>query len=150
MAPPPVLLLGKSQGRRILIGYSSRGHKESYMTKRLHFHFHYALMGFPQSSDSKKSTCSAVDLGSIPGLGRSPGAGNWLSTPVFWSREFHGLYNPWGGKELDTTEQLSFSLFQYIVHTKPRAIFQNPTVPITALPLPPSPVPRFYKRSQVT
>ena len=33
-----------------------------------------------------------------------------LSTPVFWPGEFHGLYSPWGHKELDTTEQLSFSL----------------------------------------
>ena len=30
-------------------------------------------MGFPGGSDSKESTCSEGDLGSIPGLGRSPG-----------------------------------------------------------------------------
>ena len=29
-----------------------------------------------------------------------------LPTPVFWPGEFHGLYSPWGCKELDTTEQL--------------------------------------------
>ena len=33
-----------------------------------------------------------------------------LPTPVFWPGEFHGLYSPWGRKELDTTERLSFSL----------------------------------------
>ena len=33
-------------------------------------------MGFPGGSDSKESTCSAGDLGSIPGLGRSPGGGH--------------------------------------------------------------------------
>ena len=33
-------------------------------------------MGFPSSSDGKTSTCNAGDLGSIPGLGRSPGEGN--------------------------------------------------------------------------
>ena len=32
--------------------------------------------GFPGSSTSKESTCNAGDLGSIPGLGRSPGEGN--------------------------------------------------------------------------
>ena len=32
--------------------------------------------GFPGSSDSKESTCNAGDLGSISGLGRSPGEGN--------------------------------------------------------------------------
>ena len=30
---------------------------------------------------------------------------------VFWPGESHGLYSPWGGKETDTTEQLSLSLF---------------------------------------
>ena len=30
-----------------------------------------------------------------------------LPTPVFWPREFHGLYTPWGRKESDQTEQLS-------------------------------------------
>ena len=33
-------------------------------------------MGFPDGSDSKESACNAGDLGSIPGLGRSPGEGN--------------------------------------------------------------------------
>ena len=34
------------------------------------------IMGFPCSSVSKESACNAGDLGSIPGLGRSPGEGN--------------------------------------------------------------------------
>ena len=33
-------------------------------------------MGFPCSSVGKESACSAGDLDSIPGLGRSPGEGN--------------------------------------------------------------------------
>ena len=45
----------------------------------------------------------------IPGLGRSPGEWKRLPTPV-WPGEFLGLYNPWGHKELDMTEQLSISL----------------------------------------
>ena len=32
-------------------------------------------MGFPDSSVGKESVCNARDLGSIPGLGRSPGGG---------------------------------------------------------------------------
>ena len=32
--------------------------------------------GFPGSSDGKVSACKAGDLGSIPGLGRSPGEEN--------------------------------------------------------------------------
>ena len=38
--------------------------------------FFIVLMGFPGGSDSKVSACNAEDLGSIPGLGRSPGEGN--------------------------------------------------------------------------
>ena len=34
------------------------------------------FLGFPGGSDSKESTCSAGNLGSIPGLGRSSGEGN--------------------------------------------------------------------------
>ena len=32
-----------------------------------------------------------------------------LPTLVFWPGESHGLYSPWGGKELDTTERLPLS-----------------------------------------
>ena len=32
-----------------------------------------------------------------------------LPTPVFWPREFHGLYSPWDPEESDTTERLSLS-----------------------------------------
>ena len=34
------------------------------------------FLGFPCGSVGKESTCYAGDLGSIPGLGRSPGKGN--------------------------------------------------------------------------
>ena len=49
-------------------------------------------MGFPHGSAGKESTCNAGDLGSIPGLGRSPGEGLRLPTVVFWPGEFHELY----------------------------------------------------------
>ena len=32
-----------------------------------------------------------------------------LPTPVFWAREFHGLYSLWGRKELDVTERLALA-----------------------------------------
>ena len=35
-----------------------------------------SLLGFPGGSEVKASACNAGDLGSIPGLGRSPGEGN--------------------------------------------------------------------------
>ena len=62
------------------------------------------FMGFPCGSADKGFSCNVGDLGSIPGLGRSPGEGNWLPTPVFWPGEFHGLYSPWDHKESDMTE----------------------------------------------
>ena len=34
------------------------------------------FLGFPGGLDDKESACNEGDLGSIPGLGRSPGEGN--------------------------------------------------------------------------
>ena len=34
-----------------------------------------------------------------------------LLTPVFRPGEFHGLYSPWGSKELGMTERLSLILY---------------------------------------
>ena len=68
------------------------------------------LVGFPVGSVSKESACSGGDLGSIPGLGRSPGEGNGsLLHPVFLPGESHGQRNlvgvsPQGRKGSDTTE----------------------------------------------
>ena len=69
-------------------------------------------LGFPGGSDGKESTCSSGHLGSIPGLGRSPGGGH--GNPLQYSclenpheqRSLAG-YSPCGWKESDTTEQLS-------------------------------------------
>jgi len=43
--PTPVLLPGKSHGRRSLVGYSPWGHEESDTTKRLPFHFSLSCFG---------------------------------------------------------------------------------------------------------
>jgi len=42
-----------------------------------------AFLGFPDGSTAKESTCNAGDLGSIPGLRRSPG--EWNSYPLQYS-----------------------------------------------------------------
>ena len=57
--------------------------------------------GFPGGSDGKESACSAEDLGSILGLGRSPGGRKWQPTPVFLPGKSHEQrrllgYSPWG------------------------------------------------------
>ena len=41
--------------------------------------------------------------------GEDPWRRERLPTPVFRSGEFHGLYSPWGHKEMDTTERLSLT-----------------------------------------
>ena len=63
--------------------------------------------GFPGCSAGKEFACHAGDLHSIPGLGRSPGEGNWLPTPVSWPGEFHAPYGLWARKESDVTDRPS-------------------------------------------
>ena len=68
-------------------------------------------MSFPGGSDGKESACYEGDLGSIPGLGRSPGGGH--GNPLQYSclenppeqRSLVG-YSPWGRKESDMTDRL--------------------------------------------
>ena len=43
--PTPVLLPGKSHGRRSLVGCSPRGHEQSDTTEWLHFHFSLSCIG---------------------------------------------------------------------------------------------------------
>ena len=43
--PTPVLLPGKSHGRRSLVGFSPWGRKESNTTEQLHFHFSLSCIG---------------------------------------------------------------------------------------------------------
>ena len=74
-------------------------------------------MGFPSGSDGKESTCSARELGSIPGPGRSPGGGNG-NRNLFqysclensmdrgaWRATVHRI------SESDMAEQLTLSLY---------------------------------------
>ena len=64
--------------------------------------------GTPVISDSKESACNVGDVGSIPGLGRSPGGGH--GNPLQYSclenphgqRSLGGLQSM-GSQELDTT-----------------------------------------------
>ena len=73
----------------------------------------------PRWLSGKESACQSRRCRFIPGSGRSPEGENgipfpwrraWQPTPVFLPGECYGqrnlvVYGPWGGKELDTTEQ---------------------------------------------
>ena len=53
------------------------------------------FLGFPCGSAGKESTCSVGDLGSIPGLGRSPEEGKG------YPLQYSGLENSWVAKRHD-------------------------------------------------
>ena len=69
-------------------------------------------MGLPWWLSGKESACNAGatgDVGSRPGLGRSPGGRHGNPPPVFLPGESHGQRSladnsTWGRKESDMTE----------------------------------------------
>ena len=73
------------------------------------------VKGFLSDSDGKESACNAGDLGSTPGLARSPGEGN--GNPLQYSCLEKPMDRGAGrasvngvSKELDTTEWLSYQM----------------------------------------
>ena len=50
----------------------------------------YKIWGFPGSSVVKNLPANAGEVGFLPGLGRSPGEGNGILTPVFLPGKSHG------------------------------------------------------------
>ena len=80
--------------------------KEYFLKKMYtHTHTHTHTQSFSGGSDSKESACNAGDLGSISGLGRSPGEGNgyplqWvLAWRIPWTEEPGGL-QPMGSQRI--------------------------------------------------
>ena len=67
------------------------------------------LFGLPCGSAGKESTCNAGDLGSTPGLGRSPGEGKGYPLQYSGLENYMDYIVHGGHKELALTEQLSFS-----------------------------------------
>ena len=65
MHPTPVLLPGKSHGRRSLVGCSPWGLEESDTTELLHFHFH--------ALEKEMAPHSSVLAWRIPGKGKPAG-----------------------------------------------------------------------------
>ena len=70
------------------------------------------MEGFLGGSDGKESAWNVGDLGSIPGVGRSPGGGHGNPLQDSCLENPHGQRSlercsPWGWKEVNTTERLS-------------------------------------------
>ena len=66
------------------------------------------FLGFPCGSAGKESACNAADVGSIPGLGRSPGEREGY--PLQYSGLENSMdYTFHGVTESDTTERLPLS-----------------------------------------
>ena len=53
----------------LILQWINTGEKNGLVIRPPHY-------SFPSGSDGKASTCNVIDLGSIPGSGRSPGGGN--------------------------------------------------------------------------
>ena len=83
--------------------------------------------GFPGDSDGKESACNAGDLGSILGLGRSPGGGQDNPLQYSYLENPHGQrslagYSPWCHRELDMTKRLSKAQQGYSLHSLSNAL----------------------------
>ena len=77
-------------------------------------------MHVPGGSDGKESTHNAGDLGSIPGLGRSPGEGNGTHSSIIawripWTEEPGRLQSM--GSQSEKTKRLSFTFTHTHTHT---------------------------------
>ena len=71
----------------------------------------WGLPRWPSGKESPANAGDIRDVGSIPGLGRSPGVGNGNHC-VFLPGKRHGQrslvgYRPWGRKESDITKETS-------------------------------------------
>ena len=74
--PTPVLLPGKSHGRRSLVGCSPWGREESDMAERLHFHFSLLCIG---EGNGNPLQCSCLE-NPRDGVAQSRTRLKWLSS----------------------------------------------------------------------
>ena len=136
--PTPVLLPGKSHGRRSLVGCSPWCRWESDTTERLHFHFSLSCIG---EGNGNPLQCSCLEnprdggawwaavygvaqsrtqLKQFSSSSSSEYYGEGDGTPLQYSclEKSHGWRrlvgcSPWDRYELDTTERLPFFTFHF-------------------------------------
>ena len=88
--PTPVLLPGKSHGRRSLVGCSPWGRKESDTTQPLHFHFWFSCIG---EGNGNPFQCSCLEnprdggawWAAVEGVTQSWTRLKWLSSSILLS-----------------------------------------------------------------
>ena len=68
---------------------------------------HSGILGLPLWLSWYRICLQSGRPGFDPWVGMIPWRRERLPTPGFWPGELHGLYSPWGYKELDMTEGLS-------------------------------------------
>ena len=64
--------------------------------------YHSRILGLPLWLSWQTICLQCRKPGFSPWVGKIPWRRERLPTPIFWPGEFHGLYRPWGHKELDT------------------------------------------------
>ena len=72
------------------------------------------FLGFPCGSAGKESACKAGDLGSIPGLGRSPGEGKGY--PLQFSGLENSMDNPWGRRVRHNWATFTFTSYIFPIY----------------------------------
>ena len=104
--PTPVLLPGKSHGRRNLVGYSPWGRKESDTTERLHFHFFTTSAMVFLSSANSFTWFTAIETSSHLSAGLS--VRNLTAPPLFY-----GFLCTTGKKPRITFPRITFIMFAH-------------------------------------
>ena len=89
--------------------------------------------GLPGWHGGRESACQCRRRWFVPGVRKTPWSRKWQPTPVFLPGESHGQrslagYSPWGHRESDTTDPLTFSLFILLVEGAAECLRQEPTV----------------------
>ena len=95
--PTPVLLPGKSHGRRSLVGVSPWGRQESDTTERLHFHFSLSRTG---EGNGNPLQCSCLEnprdggtwWAAVYGVTQSRTRLKWLSSSIWSITGFTGAW----------------------------------------------------------
>ena len=100
-----------SKLKKIMVRRKPKKRKQKFKYVTINFIVTYLniSLGFSCGSDGKESIYNVGDLGSIPGLGRSPGEGHGDPLQYSCLENLHGQrslagYSPWGHKESDMTE----------------------------------------------